>query len=114
MAKKSSATVTKAAAIAHLFDANSDSDCADIRDSVDSVLSSASDGAILPTTSNDALLSLFIIPDKIQFLHIRLNQALAWHKPFTPFLSGELKTTSSVGEIREGGYTHCGAQCSHT
>ena len=114
MAKKSKPVAIKPAAVSHLFDATSDPDCADIRDSVDTVLSNASDGSILPTTPNGALLSLFIIPDKIQFLHIRLNQGLAWHKPFKPFSSGEIKGSSSVGDVREGAYKHCSATCSHT
>jgi len=104
----------KAAAVTHLFEGETADACSEIRKTVDGVLRQASDGGISSATDNDALLTLYIIPDKVQFLYIALNQAFAHRTGFTPFGSSEIKKSSTVGAVRDGAYKHCGVKCSHT
>jgi len=102
------------AAVVHQFDAEtSDGICYAIRHDVDAVLSSASDGGITPLTPNNDLLSAYIIPDNIPALYVLLNRRLSKYDSFKLFKSNEIKSSSSVGEVRQASYDHCGTKCSH-
>jgi len=114
MAVKKTNVSPKSAAVIHLFEGDSADDCVAIRKDVDAVLAGMSNNAISATTSNDALVSLYIIPDKIQFLYVLLNQALSRYSTFKEFQSGDIKATATVGDIRDAAYSHCNVKCSHT
>lgn len=111
MGKKKSKV--KTSAVVHLFEGDSANICEAIRADVDQVLAGASNGAITPTTANDTPLNLYIMPDKIQFLYIALNQALKKYPNFSPYKSNEIKPTATVGSVRESAYKHCSVVCSH-
>jgi hypothetical protein len=100
-------------AVATLFDASSDSACAAIRSDVDAVLSDVSKGGILPTTSNDHMLTDFMMPDDIPTIRILLNRRLSKYDHCTPFKDSEITENSDIGDVRQGAYTHCSVSCSH-
>lgn len=112
MAKVKSANKKLAAIIARFEGPTADS-CAAVRHKVDGVLSGVSSGGISATTSNDDLLKLYVIPDKIQFLYILLNQALSGFIGFKLFLSTDIKDTATVGDVRDAASKKCGLDCSH-
>ena len=100
-------------AVVHLFEGATANDCQAVRNTIDGVLSVASHGAITATTDNDELLSLYIIPDQIAVLYVRINQAFRSRTGFKNLGSSEIKKTSTVGDVRSLAYSHCGVTCSH-
>jgi hypothetical protein len=114
--KSKSIKVSKAPAVAYMFDDASNALCPVVRADVDAVLGAASDNGITPTTSNDDLLSHYIPSDDVQALYILLNRRLAKsnYPGFTPFGSSDIKSTASIGDVRSAAYSHCGGiTCSH-
>jgi len=113
MVKRASQKFAKASAVTCLFDVDSDPMCSAVRSDVDAVLSKATDNGITPITSNDDLLTDYMPSDGALGLYILLNRRLAKYPKFKRFQSGDIKTNSSVGEVRSSAYSQCDIKCSH-
>lgn len=105
----------KPQAVVYAFatDETSNALCMPIRHDVDGVLMDASKGAIRPTTPNDHLLSVYMWSQVIDQLYLALNIQLSKYPGFSPFASDEIDGSSSIGDVRDGAYSHCDVKCSH-
>lgn len=85
--------------------------CGPIRTDVDLILGKASDHAIKQTTPNEDMLSDYLFDSVIANLYLALNKVLAKYPNFTPINSTEIDNSSSIGDVRSLGYSHCNTSC---